>query len=259
MSSEDLEIPSVEGFDDDFEEDAIDNGSPVPPNAQGTVVRLGDEPVDEPEVNDDEDAPAAPVAPMGLEKPASKKKGGRASKGATPAKSTAKTPQKATAKTPKSTKLTKTPSSATASKKRKAPEAPIATPPAKRGGGRAAASNAAAAIKESTAKRARAPNGTAKPAPKSNGTRGRKKAAPVPGPIFEEYEVEAILDSTVDASTKEHMFFIKWKGYDDKDNTWEPKKNLTHAAELIKEFEKSAKPAATATATGKPRGRPKKA
>ena len=157
MSSEDLEIPSVEGFDDDFEEDAIDNGSPVSPNVQGTVVRLGHEPVDEPEVNDDEDAPA------GLEKPASKKKGGRASKGATPAKSTAKTPQKATAKTPKSTKLTKTPSSATASKKRKAPEAPIAAPPAKRGGGRAAASNAAAAIKKSTAKRARAPNGTAKP------------------------------------------------------------------------------------------------
>lgn len=162
MPREDVEIPSVEGFDDDFDQDALDSGPLIKSDLQGTVVRLDDEPDDEPEVDDDEDEPAAPVAPMELDAPAPKKKGGRPSKGATPAKSAAKTPQKATTKTPKSTKSSKTPSSATASKKRKAPETPGAAPPAKRGGARAAASNAVAAIKESSGKRTRAPNGTAK-------------------------------------------------------------------------------------------------
>lgn len=96
--------------------------------------------------------------------------------------------------------------------------------------------------------------------PKSNGTRGRKKAAPV-SPVEsdkEEFEVEAILESGIDSDTREHMFLVKWKGYGDDENTWEPKKNLAHATDLIKAFEKKpAKPATTGT--GKPRGRPKKA
>ena len=164
------DIPSIEGFDDEPDQDALNDDSPGEAEAPETVVRLDDEPVDDFGVNDegedfddedDEDPPVAPVAPIDAEEPAPKKKGGRVSKGATPAKTPAKTPKKATTKTPRSAKSAATPASATTSKKRKA-EQPAAEPVAKRGRGRAAASTAAAAIKESVAKRPRAPNGTAK-------------------------------------------------------------------------------------------------
>lgn len=35
-----------------------------------------------------------------------------------------------------------------------------------------------------------------------------------------EYEVELILDSRIDEVTKKPEFFVKWKGWDSKDNTW---------------------------------------
>lgn len=50
-----------------------------------------------------------------------------------------------------------------------------------------------------------------------------------------EYEVEKILDDDVQGNSK--RFFVKWKGYPDDQNTWEPKKNLAHAADLLKEYE----------------------
>jgi hypothetical protein len=34
-------------------------------------------------------------------------------------------------------------------------------------------------------------------------------------------------------------YLIKWKGYTEHDNTWEPETNLTNAQDLIKEFESS--------------------
>lgn len=50
-----------------------------------------------------------------------------------------------------------------------------------------------------------------------------------------EYEVEKIVDDDVQGNSK--RFFVKWKGYPDDQNTWEPKKNLAHAADLLKEYE----------------------
>lgn len=41
----------------------------------------------------------------------------------------------------------------------------------------------------------------------------------------EEYVVEKIIDSRVKNGVKEYL--LKWIGYDDKDNTWEPESKST--------------------------------
>ncbi|EWG50347.1 hypothetical protein FVEG_09592 [Fusarium verticillioides 7600] len=64
----------------------------------------------------------------------------------------------------------------------------------------------------------------------------RKKATPSESTT--EWEVEKIIDSQVDADTKVLYYQVKWKGFGNKENTWEPKKNLSKCAKLIKDFEK---------------------
>jgi hypothetical protein len=49
------------------------------------------------------------------------------------------------------------------------------------------------------------------------------------------WEVESI--TTQRQRGKEVQFLVRWKGFDHKHSTWEPKKNLAGAAETVKAFE----------------------
>lgn len=50
------------------------------------------------------------------------------------------------------------------------------------------------------------------------------------------YIVEHIEDCRIIKGKK--YYFVKWEGYSSKDNTWEPKENLSGLEEMIDDFEK---------------------
>jgi hypothetical protein len=50
--------------------------------------------------------------------------------------------------------------------------------------------------------------------------------------------VEAILQSKLTPNKRGVRYLIKWKGYPDSENTWEPPSNLTNAPDLLKAFHK---------------------
>ena len=51
-----------------------------------------------------------------------------------------------------------------------------------------------------------------------------------------EYEVEQVLDSRLKRGKLEYL--VKWSGYTDDHNTWEPKSNLGNSKESINDFHK---------------------
>jgi histone-lysine N-methyltransferase SUV39H len=52
-----------------------------------------------------------------------------------------------------------------------------------------------------------------------------------------EWEVEEIVESRIDTTTKKRFYLVKWKGYSSRSNTWEPMKNLGNCSRLVKQFE----------------------
>jgi len=67
---------------------------------------------------------------------------------------------------------------------------------------------------------------------------GQKKIPPKPVIIEgeEEFEVEKILNKRI-VQGKE-KFLVQWKGYTAEEDTWESRKNLGNAKELVEEFER---------------------
>ena len=67
-------------------------------------------------------------------------------------------------------------------------------------------------------------------------THGRNYLRPPPDLIEgeHEHEVEAIVAHKKQG--QRFRFLIKWKGYPTAENTWEPKSNLRHSAELLTSY-----------------------
>jgi hypothetical protein len=65
---------------------------------------------------------------------------------------------------------------------------------------------------------------------------GRVQEPPPPVVIEDdvEYEVEEILDSRI--SRRRLLYLVKWKGYPESENSWEPVINVKNASLLIKQF-----------------------
>jgi hypothetical protein len=66
------------------------------------------------------------------------------------------------------------------------------------------------------------------------GDRQPPKPAPIEVEGHNEWEVEKILNSKVERGRIK--YFVKWKGFDESDNSWEPVANVKNAKELIAEY-----------------------
>lgn len=71
-----------------------------------------------------------------------------------------------------------------------------------------------------------------------------KPAGDAPGKVIVNgetfFEVEKIISKKIDKKGRK-LYLVKWKGYGQADNTWEPISNLETVPDLIDEFEKTHK------------------
>ena len=71
-----------------------------------------------------------------------------------------------------------------------------------------------------------------------NDMHGPNYTRPLPDLIRteEEYEVEAIIAHQ--GFTRNRLYLVHWKGYSSAEDSWEPKANLKHAADLLRAYKK---------------------
>ena len=57
----------------------------------------------------------------------------------------------------------------------------------------------------------------------------------------EKHVVEAVISSRIDGRGKKRSmrYLVKWKGYPESENSWEPEANLEHVAEAIEDYFKA--------------------
>ena len=51
------------------------------------------------------------------------------------------------------------------------------------------------------------------------------------------YEIEKILQACPTRNKKSTQYLVKWKGYPDSENSWLPARELSHAQELVRDFQ----------------------
>jgi hypothetical protein len=56
--------------------------------------------------------------------------------------------------------------------------------------------------------------------------------------VTEEYEVEKIVGKKYDKRRKQHLWLVRWKDYGPQFDTWQTRKDLRNAPEMLRAFEK---------------------
>lgn len=52
------------------------------------------------------------------------------------------------------------------------------------------------------------------------------------------FEVEAIVGDKFCRKQRKRLFLVKWVGYDDDQNTWEPKEHLLNVIDMVNQYKK---------------------